>query len=337
MGCYVEPPPGIHPCLPPDNGHGRNQVGNIYEALVGLYWLEDNFLGLTDLFLTLMDLDQIEYVHWSPPARRTFVGFQRGANALRCSRYVFVHGGRTYGYHIGGPAPALGAMAEPRLPWLQKPSETLWIPEWQDGFAGAMPQGEQLPAPPPPGPAPRREWPRGTANDEQAASSGDRQVVPTGTWGPTPGRPCEGAGRTPRAQEVTAGTDAQGKLQEFDDPQGPHIYPIYHMQGDLEPRPNPDRNCAFIMVTRWARRSSSGSCRAPAGPRATGTWSSSEQDYGRHLATGSRDAQPRRAQEPTLIFTRQPCPGIFPRAPQRPCRFEEAGALRMRTGTETRQ
>ena len=36
LGSYVEPPPSIRPCLPPNNDHGRNQVGNIYEALVGV-------------------------------------------------------------------------------------------------------------------------------------------------------------------------------------------------------------------------------------------------------------------------------------------------------------
>ena len=37
LGRYVEPPPGQYPCLPADNSDGRNQAGNVYEALVGLY------------------------------------------------------------------------------------------------------------------------------------------------------------------------------------------------------------------------------------------------------------------------------------------------------------
>ena len=111
-----------------------------------------------------------------------------------------------------------------------------------------MIQGEQLAPLPPLGPAPRHELPRGTASGEQAASSGDRRVVPTDAWGPTPAEPCEDAGRTPKAQGGTAETDTQGKLQDFD-PLGPHILPIYYRQGDLEPWPDPDRNCAFIMVT----------------------------------------------------------------------------------------
>ena len=101
-------------------------MGNIYEAVVGLYWLEDNFLGLTDLFFTFVDLDQVEYAQWSPAARRISVGFQRGSNALRCTRFVFVHRGRDYGYRNGGPAPALGTVVEPRPPWPQKPGETLY-------------------------------------------------------------------------------------------------------------------------------------------------------------------------------------------------------------------
>ena len=224
-------------------------MGNTYEALVGLYWLEDNFLGLTNLFPTLMDLDQIEYAQWSLPARRTSVGFQRGANALRCTRFVFVHGGRFYGYRNGGPAPALGNVVQPRPPWLEEPGETLWIPEWQNGFEGAMPQGEHLAPPPPTGPAPRRELPRGTASDGHAAYSGDGRVGSTDERGPAPREPCEDAGRTPEAQEGTAGTNTQGKLLDVDDPQGSNTFPIYYRGGDLEPRPDPDRHCAFIMVT----------------------------------------------------------------------------------------
>ena len=216
LGSYVEPPPGIHPCLPPDNDHGRNQVGNIYEALVGLYWLEDNFLGLTNLFLTPMDLDQIEYAQWTPSARRTSVGFLRGANALRCTRFVFVHGGRDYGYRNGGPAPALGNVVQPRPPWLQEPGETLWTPY---GFEGVMPQGEHLAPPPPTGPPPSRELPREIAGNGHAASSGEGRVGPTDEQGSTPREPREDVGRTPEAQGGTTGTNTQGQLQDVDDQQ----------------------------------------------------------------------------------------------------------------------
>ena len=248
LGSYVEPPPGIHPCLPPNNDHGRNQVGNIYEALVGLYWLEDNFLGLTDLFLTLMDLDQIEYAQWSPPTRRTSVGFLRGDNALRCTRFVFVHGGRDYGYRNGGPAPALGSVVQPRPPWLAEPGDTLWIPEWQPGYKGAMPQGEHQAPPPPPGPAPGREMPRETASNGRAASSGEGRAGPTDERGPTPGRAHEEAGRTPEAQEEQRGPHP-APAQDLYDPQDPNTVPIFYMEGDLEPRPDPDRHSAIFMVT----------------------------------------------------------------------------------------
>ena len=61
LGAFVEPPPRNLPGIPPKNAARTNEVGNVYEALVGLYWLEENYDGLTDLFLTLMDLGQIEY------------------------------------------------------------------------------------------------------------------------------------------------------------------------------------------------------------------------------------------------------------------------------------
>ena len=43
-------------------------MGNVYEALVGIYWLEGQTEALVDFLLTPMDLDQIEcaYVVASP-------------------------------------------------------------------------------------------------------------------------------------------------------------------------------------------------------------------------------------------------------------------------------
>ena len=61
-GPICRAPPGSHtyPRLPPGTGQGRNQTGNVYEAFVGLYWLEGQTQALVYLFLTLMDFDQIE-------------------------------------------------------------------------------------------------------------------------------------------------------------------------------------------------------------------------------------------------------------------------------------
>ena len=107
LGQYAGPSPGSHSYayLPPDNAAGRNQTGNVYEALVGLYWLEGQTQALVDLFLTLMDLDQIEYAHWSTPDRKNSTGSLRGAHTLRCSRFAFARAGRTFGYANGCPSP----------------------------------------------------------------------------------------------------------------------------------------------------------------------------------------------------------------------------------------
>ena len=136
MGRYVEPVPGSqpNPCLPPDTDYGRNLAGNVYEAHVGLYWLEDNFQGLTDISPTLMDLDQIEDAQWSAPTKKSSTGFQLGALALKCQRFAFVYGGRCHGYLNGKPSPSAGAVAEPRLSWIQDPGNDLFIPEWQKGY-----------------------------------------------------------------------------------------------------------------------------------------------------------------------------------------------------------
>ena len=92
LGQFAEPPPGSHtyPCLPPGTGQGRNQTGNVYEAFVGLYWLEGQTQALVDLFFTLMDFDQIEYAQWPAPERRSSTEFLRGPHALRCSRFALV-------------------------------------------------------------------------------------------------------------------------------------------------------------------------------------------------------------------------------------------------------
>ena len=60
----MEPVPGSrpNPCLPPDTDHGRSLAGNVYDALVGLYWLENDFQGFTNIFVIFMVLGQIEYV-----------------------------------------------------------------------------------------------------------------------------------------------------------------------------------------------------------------------------------------------------------------------------------
>ena len=161
MGRLVEPIPGSqpNPCLPPDTDQGRNLAGNVYEALVGLYWLEDNYQALTDIFLTLMDLAQIEYAQWSAPAKRSSTGFRRGALALRCSRFAFVYGGLGYGYlngyPNGQPNPSAGAMAEPRQPWLQDPGDAFYIPNCKQYILGTCPKEGRRPRPCP-RPAPRK-------------------------------------------------------------------------------------------------------------------------------------------------------------------------------------
>ena len=125
-------------------------MGNVYEALVGLYWLEGDFQRLTDLFLTLMDLDQIEYAHWTQAERRSSVGYLRGDNALRCTKFVFVHDGRDYGYsYVWRTRSDPGSVVHKRPPWLTQPGDRLWIPEWNPHYRGPMPQWK-TPCPTPP-------------------------------------------------------------------------------------------------------------------------------------------------------------------------------------------
>lgn len=153
LGQYAEPAPGAHngPLLPQNNKDGRNQTGNVYEALVGLYWPEGQIQELVDFLFVLMDLDQIESAWWTPAQRRSSTGSLRGVCALRCSRFAFVWTGRAYGYANGGPSPANRAVAEPRDGWLQKPGQVQHIEEWGEDFVGHMPEGNPLPSSSPPG------------------------------------------------------------------------------------------------------------------------------------------------------------------------------------------
>ena len=156
FGQYAEPAPGAHngPPLPQNNKDGRNQTGNVYEAFVGLYWLEGQIQEFVDLFIVLMGLDQIESAWWTLAQRRSSTGSLRGVHALRCSRFAFVRTGRAYGYANGGLSPAKGAVAEPRDGWLQKPGQVLHIEEWDKDFVGHMPEGNPLPSSSPPGTPP---------------------------------------------------------------------------------------------------------------------------------------------------------------------------------------
>ena len=143
-------------------------MGNVYEALVGLLWLKGNMQSLTNIFLTLMGLDQLEYPQWGAPKRRSSTGFLWGALARKCSRFVFVHTGRSYGYANGGTSPSQGAVAKPMGPWLQKPGSILHIPVWKDGYDGPVPEGWAPPSPPPHG-SPRE--PRNSGQGSAGSSS----------------------------------------------------------------------------------------------------------------------------------------------------------------------
>ena len=44
LGAFVEPLPDNLPCIPPKSGPGKNEVGNVYDALVGLCWLEGDYV-----------------------------------------------------------------------------------------------------------------------------------------------------------------------------------------------------------------------------------------------------------------------------------------------------
>ena len=203
-------------------------MGNVYEALVGFYWLEGNYLGLTDLFLTLMmDLDQIEDAQWTPQTRRTSVGFLRSASALKCTRFVFIRTGRAYGYvpqRWTRPGMGQRGAGQAGLAPAAGTGHDLWIPEWQTGYEGAMPLAEHLaPPPPPPSGLPQgREGPGGNTTAQHAAPGGEQREGPTQERGPSPGGTREGANRTPVAQEGAVVADADPQLQNPYDPRDPN-------------------------------------------------------------------------------------------------------------------
>ena len=241
LGTFVEPPPHDLAAIPPRNAAGTNEVGNVYEALVGLYWLEENYDGLTDLFLTLMDLDQIEYPSWSEGQRRTSVGFLRGRSALRCTKHAFVNEGRNYGYKLYGPTPALGGVVNDRPPWLACPGGTLRIPEWEDHYQGPMPRGEHF-APPTPS-TPHGDPGRGATNGSRAPTG----VRPAGSSYDRPAqrRGHEGAERTPEEEEAEQEADRRRRTQHPFDPRDGNTTTITFISGQDEPLPDPDM-CTVI-------------------------------------------------------------------------------------------
>ena len=285
MGRYVEPESGNpHPNLPEDNDRGRNAVGNVYEALVGLLWLEGNTQSLTHIFLTLMDLDQLEYPEWHAPQRRSSTGFLRGALARRCSEFVFVLTERSYGYANGRASRTLGAVAEPRGPWIQKPGNILHIPEWKDGYDGPLPGG-WAPPPPPPRGSPRAQgtvdkdrWARRPTASARAAATATRtstagpstslpgQAAARSAAGPLPverreprcgrahfrGGPQEGAGPGPRTQGEWR-TSVQSSLEMPQEGPCPDLTRKYYMffnEGSQAPRPDPDKDCVLFKFAK---------------------------------------------------------------------------------------
>ena len=117
------------------------------------------------------------------------------------------------------------------------------------GTGEPCPRGSTEPRPPPPGPVPGRGTPREAAVNGRAASSGEGRAGPTGARVPTPGKPHEETGRTPGAQGGTAGASTQHRLEDLYDPQDPDTTLLFYMEGDLEPRPDPDRHTAIFMAT----------------------------------------------------------------------------------------
>ena len=104
-------------------------MGNVYEALIGLWWLEGRMDDIVHLVLNLLDIDQLELSDWRQDSRRQATGHLRGQAAVSRTRYIFVRRGRDYGYRNGGPAPAFGAAAGPREDWLAPPGQPFCIPE----------------------------------------------------------------------------------------------------------------------------------------------------------------------------------------------------------------
>ena len=245
LGEFVEPPPHDLPGIPFKNGAGTNEVGNVYEALVGLYWLEENYDRLTDLFLTLMDLDQIEHPSWREGQRRTSVGYLRGASAVRCTMHVFVNEGRSYGYSYNGPAPALGSVVIDRPPWLAQPGGTLHIPEWHNTYQGPMPKGEHF-APPTPGePQGRPErsaaiYSHPPAGAQQAGSSSDPPAQPRGH---------SGADREPDEEEERREADRRSRIQQPYDLNDGNTTAITFLSGQPEPLPDPTMRTLIFKLT----------------------------------------------------------------------------------------
>ena len=229
-------------------------MGNVYGALVGLYWLEGDFQRLTDQFLTLMDLDQIEYAHWTPAERMSSVGYLRRDHALRCTKFVFVQEGRDYGYSYGGPAPTLGSVVCKRPPWLAQPGNQLWIPEWHPRYQGPMPQGEHRAPPLPPRPAPGRETPRDTAADGRAAPSGAGRAGSSNER-PAPGGAREETGRTPGDQGAEAEAIDRHRAQHPYDPQDQDTTILHYIECHMEPQPDPDKCTAIFMLTPMGEES----------------------------------------------------------------------------------
>ena len=237
---------------PPNNAAGRNQTGNVYEALVGLYWLEGQTHALVDLFLTLMDLDQIEYAQWSTSDKKSSTGSLRGPHALKCSRFAFVPAGRSYGYANGCPSPATGAVAEPREWWIQDPGAPLWIPESVDDYVGGMPKGNPLPPPPPKDPAPAGGSPRNTANPGGAPSSSNDHGGWRGAGVPAPGGTQDEAARSSggHAQQGTTPVQGQRRPQAYPRPLDIRDkYLISFIEGHEAPQPRPGKDTVIFKIT----------------------------------------------------------------------------------------
>ena len=236
-------PPGQPAVHPAQERPWQERGGQRVQALVGLYWLEGSFQLLTNLFLTLMDLDQIEYANWTPAERRSSVGYLRGDNAIRCTKFAFTHEGRDYGYKNGGPAPTLGSVVIKRPPRLAKPGTILWIHEWNPHFRGSVPQGEHH-APPTPSAAPGGDMPRGNATNGRAAPTGP---PPAGSSNdqPAQGGTHEEAGRAPGDEEAEQEADRRRRTQHPFDTKHKDTIALCFNKGHAEPQPYPDK-CTVI-------------------------------------------------------------------------------------------